>query len=387
MKRFALLLMLLALAPAWGQCPGGVCPVPGGVNRPRPAAPAKGSIEECVCQVFASRGAGSGVCVWAKDGLAIVLTAKHVYSQSPRDPPSSWRSGPTRLVFPDGRSYRTSETLDHPTADLVGVLIRYQGEAPAATGVATEEPARSAKVWKVGYPALSNGTAPQDVRTGVAVGPAGGELKCRVLLRSGDSGGGTFTADGRLVAIMTNTKGGDSTEAYGVATRICYDHAYLTCFRRWQIGGGARPAPRSPAPTQPPRTEEAITPPAGVTPIVPAQPPPTASPDAAALSQLIAMQQQIIDRLGRLEARPGTPGPKGPAGEKGEPGERGPAGPAGERGAQGSAGQPGPAGPSGKPADESRLAALEQQLAELRQRVEAQTNQPAQRVRVVPADQ
>jgi Collagen triple helix repeat (20 copies) len=84
---------------------------------------------------------------------------------------------------------------------------------------------------------------------------------------------------------------------------------------------------------------------------------------------------QIVNlyrRVKALEERAPVPGPMGPIGPKGEKGNSGPqglVGPKSEKGDPGPQGPPGQKGEKGDPADIARLAALEQRVAELEQRL------------------
>ena len=381
----AISILLLFSAVAFGQCPPGGCPPIGfGLSESDYLAPSwdgqgsatpsniKGTVAENVVQIVTGRAGGSGVCIYARDGQGVVLTARHIYEVS-TGKRVEVAGDITKITFPDGRVFRSQSTLNHPSVDLACIYFEYPKEEklPAAY-LAKTPPARGAPVWKIGYPAV-NGRAPMDVRDGKVVDPLarGQYLHSTAFIRSGDSGGGVFDQRGYLVGITVMYENGDH-QCRAITTKVCYDFANGTCFPRLKTW--INPQPRQqPRPQQPPSMPPATQPPGGQL-VPPTTAPPAQSPDySGQLSQLLQSQQQILDRLAKLESRPGErgpAGPQGPKGDKGDPGERGIAGPAGAPGSP------------GKSLDDSRLLSLEKEIAELR----AQLGK-AQRVRVVPADE
>ena len=303
---------------------------------------------------------GSAVCVFAEGGVGVMLTARHIYLRHA----TSYRAD-TVICFPDGRKFLATQATAHAqtnrdpqTTDLACLVFRYTGKAPLAVPVATAEPAPGATLWQIGFPAATQGR--QDIREGPCVPGPAGMVKARILIRSGNSGGGLFDNKGRLVGI-TVTSEDAAQNCQAVATTTCRRFYEQTCLPLV----GRRPRPQQPQPVPPPAS---TAPPAA-----PATPPaaPPAPDGTAALEKILAR----LERIEAIKAQPGPPGPAGPAGARGPQGEGGPVGPRG------------PQGQPGAPADEARLAALERELAALREQLKSIAAQPPQRVRVVPAGQ
>lgn len=302
---------------------------------------------------------GSAVCVYAQDGVGVMLTARHIYLRHA----TSYKAD-TAIVFPDGRKFYATEATAHArtgpdpqTTDLACLVFRYEGRAPMAVPVATAEPALGATVWQIGFPAATRGR--QDIREGPVIKGPAGMVKANILIRSGNSGGGLFDSKGRLVGITVTSEDAQQN-CQAVATTTCRRFYEETCLPLV----GRRP-PRQPRPVPPPAES---APPAG----------PTAPPVAPPAPDNSAALKEILARLERIESIKAQPGPRGPAG---------PAGPGGPKGEQGPAGPAGPRGEPGAPADESRLAALEREIVALREQLKSIAAQPPQRVRVVPAGQ
>ena len=349
-----------------------------GPTHPSPSAAAKG-IEEVVVRVRTGNGAGSGVCVWAREGTGLVLTARHIYDEKFR----SVQAGVVgaSLTFPDGRQFRVAETFECKDADLSGMVFTYTGEAPRSVAVAMTPPTSRSSVWKVGYPALANGSAPRDVRTGTVIGMDRMGLSFTNYIRSGDSGGGLFNKDGYLVGILIIAVGDQVRDGRGVhfqysrgiavPTATVHDFTYNVCL------------PRLRGRNQPPSGRMLPPPDADRPPALPPSNPPPATPSVPdygpVLREMLETNKKLLERIERLEVKTGQPGPIGPKGDKGPAGEPGPKGPQGDKG------DPGLQGPPGV-SDETRLIVLERELALLKQRLNEVQNSPPTRVRVVPAE-
>lgn len=331
---------------------------------------------------------GSGVCIYAKDGVGVLLTARHIYlHRTKKWVDQATYNADTILKFPDGRQFRSTQATtlaqnspwNPPLSDLAFVLFRYTGQAPMSIPIAKQTPAVGSEVWQIGYPAAEKGRI--DIRLGRVLRGEQGMVRASVLIRSGNSGGGLFDAQGYLVGITVTSHTHDPNQyCNAVGTDTCrrfYEEQCLPLFRRKQpptpaptpftppVGGGVPESPTAP-PTMPP---------------APGVYPPSAPVDGSGTSDLL---RQIITRLDRLEQKPGTPGPQGERGLKGEPGLPGKDGATGAVGPQGPKGDPGARGEKGEPGsaiEEARILLLEQQIAELKTQVGSK-----QRVRVVPAE-
>ena len=287
---------------------------------------------------------GSAVCVYAADGVGVMLTARHIYLRHAK----SYRAD-TVISFPDGRKFMATQATAHDrtnrdpqTTDLACLVFRYAGKAPLAVEVATASPPLGSPVWQIGFPAAERGR--QDVREGKVIRGPAGMVKADILIRSGNSGGGLFDNRGRLVGI-TVTSEGPYPYSQSVATETCRQFYEETCLPL--IGRRPRqpqPVPPSLEPTAPPT-------------MPPAAPPAVTSPPAPDQAATLAL---ILARLEKIEAVRSQPGPAGPAGPPG------PAGSNGAAGIQGPAGPAGPQGPPGKGADPAELEALRAELAALK---------------------
>ncbi len=352
-------------------------------------------------RVYTPKGGGSGVCVYAGNGEGVFLTARHLYNERFRSV-QRMVNVKANITMKDGRVFQVHETVEHPKADLCAMFFSYSGQAPPYVGIDGNTPVQKTKVWKVGYPALPNRTAPLDTRTGYINGMDRMGLAFTNYIRPGDSGGGLFTEKGQLVGILIIAEGtmpyvgAKSQYVQGIAVppRTVYDFAHTVCFPRLR-GRGPNPGRMQPPPPQEPQTPA----PRIDSPPVPTPPPnpqPGPSPDyGPILKDMLETNKKILDRIERLEAQKATPGPKGDKGDPGKDGKCGPAGPKGEtgvpgamgpQGPEGRAGPPGPKGEPGTPADNMRIIALEKELIILKQRIETIQVQPEQRVRVVPAE-
>jgi len=404
-----LVLLALCLPPStraqWGPCPGGFCPPEGGglpppsFGQPAPVMPRfpeessprarSGNVTDAVVRITVGDNprrlaGGSAVIVYAKQGKGLILTARHIFE-------AAGYSRTVMIGIPTGERVTVGGVEHHPNADVSGVYVSYAGQDPPSVGVASADPPVGARVWKVGYPGLRDGTAPLDVRDGTVQWVR--QFQCSsALIRSGDSGGGVFDAKGQLVGIAVNHDARDPRQwCNAVPARTTYGF-YQTC---WPKLGLRRQQP-APQPTPP----TAAPPPA---------PQPQPTPPNATDESLARLQAQVQSLETLIRAMPAGPkgdrgergpvgpagangetgpagpaGPQGPAGPAGPPGEGkpGPAGPIGPRGATGPAGPIGPQGPPGASADEARISALEAKILALEKLLEANR---AQRIRVVPA--
>jgi hypothetical protein len=154
----------------------------------------------------------------------------------------------------------------------------------------------------------------------------GDKFSAHLVVRPGDSGGGVFTADGKLVAIATAYVTEQPDIALGTGLPAIRRLVERVCWPRWKYGrqGSVLPA----RPTSPPAS-----------PILPSQ----------ETERIVRLEERLSTIEKGLEQMK-TAGGDRAAAPAGKPGEPGPAGP------------PGPKGDSGKDADTS---ALNQRIARL----------------------
>ena len=170
------------------------------------------TIADTVCRVQLGRSGGSAVVVYAEDGKAIALTAKHVVDAG--RPASEGVA-----EFTDNRTSRFAILGTHPSEDLAAITWTYSGKAPIKCRMDGKMPAVGSKIWKVGYPAVG-GQRDLNVLTGQVLPTERQVLRTSAIARSGDSGGGFFHDDGRLAGIVTHHLGDGKGE--GVPVSVCY---------------------------------------------------------------------------------------------------------------------------------------------------------------------
>jgi hypothetical protein len=320
--RPSLLALLLLAAPLHGQCPGGVCPVQPRVSEGREpygnnAHPwARGTVDDCVCQVQSGNAFGSGVCVAydADSKRALILTAAHVAEGGKE----------FRCTFPDGASVPAAVAASDATAD-VAVLVASSDRPLRFTHVGADDARPGARILKIGFPAMRHvigeGTA-GEVHGQVAFG--------RLTVRPGDSGCGVFDARGYVVGVVSGfVVQRDDTAIYccvGPIRRLL-DRCREDWLKRRQQPPPPRPAPAPPRP----RTQTPEPPPAQPDPF---NPPAARAEVDAALADVQAKLAALEKALATQPApRPGPAGPAGPAGPQGPPGPRGDPGKAADAGA------------------------------------------------------
>ena len=257
---------------------------------------------------------GSGTCIGydREAGTALVLTCHHVVQATGAKP---------TITFPGGgRSYAGELLASDADSDLAAVLIRV-AEAVPSTSVAEDDPPIGGTLWRVGYAGgrlgITSGpriatmlggaiTVPVDPDASRWVACAHYGLFVRLSIRPGDSGGGVFDAQGRLVGVAA---------AYVVqdpSIGLCCGPGPIRRFLQkvqWR-----KPQPR-PSPPSPPSPPIAVPPPMPAPPIAgtpgrdgapgPAGPPgpPGGSPDLAAIR--LALDAIRAD-LGRLRETAAT---------------------------------------------------------------------------------
>lgn len=343
---------------------------------------------------------GSGTSIHC-EGYGLIISAAHVTKGA--------RSA--KITFRSGKTYSSIVLAQEPATDLAALQFVPEGSVPR-TAVAPQAPAKGARVWKVGYPAGRSTPQRPSILAGLLL-RCEGRLYAHVEVYSGDSGGGYFDEQGRLIGTVTGYENNSHAQSFGPGTDQLNRFVEQVCKPRLRqqpcppkqpvppglgvpplgVPGTTPPLP-SPSPAQPPAVPPGTCPPGGCAPSA-------ATELAALLKRLEALEVSLNLRMDQLQKTPGPAGPGGPAGPagprgaQGAPGERGPVGPAGPAGADGkdctadiaalnvrlealavalnakiealqkqpNTGLPGPAGPPG-PAGTIDITALKKALAE-----------------------
>lgn len=243
-------------------------------------------------EVFEGEAISGGSGTHMGDGL--IVTCKHVAGAVGRD---------ARVSFPSGKRYE-GKVVVVATVDLAAILCPGAQGEPAAE-LAPQLPV-SGEVWQIGYPGYTM-RSEQDSRhrhvnhgrlLGGGFAPWGATNRVSVHSASGDSGGGVFDPQGRLVGVLW---GGDGQGGSCVTYRDTKAFLSEQCVRWWPGKAIGRPDPRKPA-----------------QPTAPAGP---RIPTPADRQKLIDKLTEYERRLAVLEASRGTAGPPGPAGPPGLPGK------------------------------------------------------------------
>lgn len=284
------------------------------------------TILQTVVKVQQGNAGGSGVMVGrAANHEVIVLSAAHIF-----------RAIGHAQVSIDGVSYPARVVhFDRKTDAALLTAKVPESKAVVTTLVAAEQPAAGTVTVKIGFPAYAKGQA--NVRWGPVVATRQAFLfNAQLYVRSGDSGGGVFTEDGRLVSIVSGYTSSDTL--WGTGTESLKQ---MLIVNGWDCAI-CKPR-RDNAPKQP-RQDKPLPKPPGAE--QPSKPMPPAEDLRKVLEEIAALRAEVA----------GIKPVPGPAGPKGDPGESGSAGPRG------------PTGSPGKDADLSRLRALEEELEKLRSR-------------------
>ena len=126
-------------------------------------------------------GHGSGVIIASRDGITLVLTAKHVVRNAKK---------PRIRVYPDETEYKATVVARSKKYDLA--ILSFEGTHPYVADISTDlDPSVFEKIYKVGaghsldpYPGVGMITAIEDdlmqVDCGVVMGDSGGPLFVKV---------------------------------------------------------------------------------------------------------------------------------------------------------------------------------------------------------------
>jgi len=264
-------------------------------------------------------GRGSGTVVEIRDGWAMVLTCRHLFSAN------GGHSGPIIGGRVFVTEYKSSEAIEgvvvgtaEPAIDLAAVAYPVTARTTATPLASTSTPAGS-MVTQFGYPGNRTPADGPNMRTGQFKGASSSRmLVFSFAPQGGDSGSGVFREDGTLLAVVSmrvGNPGREWCEGHG-AGEIAnfYSTVCLPWFKK-RHSPPARPAPK-PEPGRP-------APPADPSP--PVLPPQQGVDLGPVLEALAALSKEIK----AVRDRPLIPGPQG---EPGPAGKDGPPGPPGKDG-------------------------------------------------------
>lgn len=378
-SRIALAILFLAPYAVEAQCgPGGCCPRPAFAGYQTMPAPVPQQMVDAEVRVHVGRAGGSGTIVAASGGEAIVITCRHVAACAGGVRATSVQSPKI------GRIQAKNVWIDD-RADLAAILIDLP-QPPSVIPVADGDSV--GMVWQVGFGVGSTLDNPWK-RQGKVYGRSQfasrdnkqTNLHYDFLPRSGDSGSGLFTQDGKLAGVVWGYMSN-----HGCAVSVGDVRAFMTkscppwCLKPKRPDVGQKPPqiPDAPPAEKPVALEPLIEDVKALKSDV-AKIKEDAAVQKAALASLTtelaavkteqAQQSQAIKAVSdnvttligvvqqiKSNGVSSTPGPPGAAGPQG------------------------PAGPAGSPADMTRVKALEDEIALLKK----QLAQPL-RVRVGPA--
>ena len=263
-------------------------------------------------------GRGSGTVVEIRDGWAMVLTCRHLFSSG------GGHSGQIMGGRVFVTEYKSSEPIEgvlvgtaEPAIDLAAVAYPVTAKTTATPLAHTSTPA-GALVTQFGYPGNRTPADGPNMRTGQFKGASSSRmLVFSFAPQGGDSGSGVFREDGTLLAVVSIRFSSGSGGAGHGAGEIANFYSTV-CLPWWKNRHSppARPSPPRPEPGQP-------APPANPAP--PAMPPQQGVDLAPVLEALAALSKEIK----AVRDRPLLPGPQG---EPGPAGKDGPPGPPGKDG-------------------------------------------------------
>ncbi len=345
-------------APGNGRCPPGGCPAPQAPRQPQQPGneqytarpPAAGTIEMAVGVVhneigpqqtflslemapgieaplakYAGGPSGSGTAIGYDPvtGETLVLTCSHLYWQNMQTRQGD-RLGTLTVKFP-GQVALVGTRIANDIRNDCSLIVVKSATPPLWLHVATTAPAPGAPLWKVGYPA-----GHFDVGQGAVI-DVGAQLRTTARLRGGDSGG-LFANAATNEVIGVSCESVSSGGRYWSAGPSFQSINALVVQSCWPL----RSKPPAPAPIPAP------------SPIAP--PAPVPSP---------------------IVIPPPIPGQNGRDGRDGVDGKNGNDGKPGAIGAPGAPGTNGVNGTNGKDADMAVIAALQAQVAALKQSISA----------------
>lgn len=324
-----------------GQCQGGACTAPGAAGTPswqpsRPSLPympppslpppqATGS--EGISQAQGGAGArtpspvvvkieskrgdttkhGTGALVQIRGSLGLIATCAHIL-QAGYEPV---------VVFSDGDRAAAAILATDALHDCALLVVTLTGDRKVFR-MAASPPSSGAVYWD-GY-----GSGRYASSGGTVIGVDGDFLKLRGRPREGDSGSPIYTADGAMVALLTEGSQVPGQPWESTGPHIGWIRAFIAA--HWPPANGAGLA-ASPESLQAPAASGTM--PSVLSPAVAQTPAAAGSSDLAGLRAEIAELRQAVQALALVPLKSGPIGPPGPAGKDGQDGRSGPPGPPG----------------------------------------------------------
>ncbi len=142
--------------------------------------------------VRTTRGYGSGVVIKVANGRSYILTNKHVALSGEGRP----------VIFNEGRFFITRNIYLHP-AGLDLAILEVDGYVGKPAEIARYTPRVGVPVVVVGSPLRMEDSFTTGIVSGIRVRNGAQLLQTDAAVNPGNSGGGIFTKEGKLLAITT----------------------------------------------------------------------------------------------------------------------------------------------------------------------------------------
>ena len=238
---------------------------------------------------------GSGTLIARSEKAGVIITCHHLFGE-----------GVGRVVarFSSGKTYQCRIIADDPQADLTLLLIARPESAPVPVAIGIDA---KDTFWGCGYGGNGLYRCAVGKYVSRAVSQGQESLVISDYVRSGDSGGGMFDSQGRLVAVVWGSTGQETYASYGPQLYRLLDKAAVH-YTQCHGGRCRRPPPRVGPPI--------VAPPRRPPQAYPAQP----SEAVGALRQEVESLKQLVANISVTPGPPGPPGPAGPPGPPGPPG-------------------------------------------------------------------
>lgn len=166
-------------------------------------------LQPAVCRIHnrldSSSNIGSGTLIdRTSDGReGLILTCAHLFTEG---------AGNIVVTFPDGRTHGAKLIHTDRQADLAALAIANPRAKPAKVSLAVSQ---QGKLFACGYGPSGVYRCAIGSRIGQASGTGQLSLMISDRVRSGDSGGGVFDEQGRLVAVIWGESQGVTYASYG----------------------------------------------------------------------------------------------------------------------------------------------------------------------------
>ncbi|HYO26053.1 MAG TPA: serine protease [Lacipirellulaceae bacterium] len=166
------------------------------------------------CRIFnhmsnsaANVGSGTLIDVAADRQRGLVLTCAHLFTEG---------TGRVIVQFADGRTHGAHLLAIDGAADLAALEIAQPGGAPATVHLAWEG---APMLTACGFGPTGEYRVVRGALIGAACSPGRESLRIGAAVRSGDSGGGVFDPQGRLVAVVWGESAGVTYATSGAPLR------------------------------------------------------------------------------------------------------------------------------------------------------------------------